>query len=165
MNLEITFEGVPAMKKEAERLAKLYPEATGAALYQEGLNIWNHAVKNAPVEFGVLRNAAYVSPPTNLRGEVGVEIGFGTKYAVYQEATEGLNHPRGGEAHYLQRAVTAAGEGYLERLGQRIQQNAERGVRAPALGAPTTPQAGTARRRSKAAGRLRAARKGRSNGA
>lgn len=141
-------KGLPELRKKLERLGKLYPEAMGAALYQEGMSIWRNAVKKAPVEFGVLRNSAYVSPPFRDGGEIAVEIGFGTKYAVFQHERKRLKHPRGGEAGFLRSALNEAASGFLERLAQRTEQNVEKGVRAPAIGAPTAPRGSGTRRRS-----------------
>lgn len=146
MKLDLKLEGEREIKQELRRLEKLYPDAMGAALYQEGLSLWRAAVKRAPVEFGVLRNSAYVSPPMKDGPTIGVEAGFGTKYAVYQEEGEGYHHPRGGEAHYFGKSVEEAKSGYLERLAQRTKQNAESGVKAPVISAPTSPQSASRRR-------------------
>ncbi len=151
-------KGDKAIQQRLEKLAAQYPDATGAALYQEGLSIWRTAAKRVPVEHGVLRSSAYVGPPVRDAGGLSVEIGFGTKYAVFQEAREGLRHPRGGQAHYLGSALTEASAGFLERLGQRIEQNVARGVTAPALAAPTEPAVSGAGRRSSRP-RLKKARK------
>lgn len=147
MRLDLQLAGAPEVKKNLERLARLYPEALGAALYQEGMGVWRDAVKRAPVEFGVMRNSAYVSPPMRDGNDIATEIGFGTKYAVYQEQTEGLQHPRGGDAHYLRDAILEMQSGYLERLGKRTEQNVQAGIRAPVIAAPTRPKVGGSKKR------------------
>lgn len=147
MRLDLKLEGARELKAELRKLEKLFPDAMAAALYQEGMGIWRASVKRAPVEFGVLRNSAYVSPPTKDGPDIAVEVGFGTKYAVYQEEGEGMEHPRGGQAHYLQQSIEEAKSGYLERLAQRTKQNAERGVKAAVIAAPTAPKESASRRR------------------
>ncbi len=153
MRVSATIVGDGAVRKRLQELEKLYPDALGAALYQEGLGIWNGAVKRAPVEFGVLRNSAYVGPPTKQSGEIAIEVGFGTKYAAFQHQGEQLHHPRGGEAGFLAKTINERASGFLERLAQRTEENVARNVRAPAIGAPTAPPASGSRRRARLSAR------------
>lgn len=145
--MSVTVQGEAAIRKKLLELAKRYPGAAGAALYQEGMQLWNKAVRLTPVEFGVLRNSAYVSPPVERGNNVTVEVGFGTQYAIPQHERLDYQHPRGGQAKYLSTAVVQAQPGALERLGERIQRNVEAGVTAPAIGAaPQRPKSGGSRR-------------------
>lgn len=134
--------GEKGVRRRLEQLADDFPGAAGAALYQEGMQLWNASVKRAPVEFGVLRNSAYVSPPVESGGgNITVEVGFGTEYAVAQHETLGYRHPRGGEAKYLANAMTAQAVGMLARLVDRVEENVRNGVTAPAIGgAPRAPR-------------------------
>jgi Bacteriophage HK97-gp10, putative tail-component len=142
--------GEREVRRKLEQLADAYPAAAGAALYQEGMQLWNGAVKRAPVEFGVLRNSAYVSPPVKAGGgNITVEVGFGTSYAVAQHESLHYRHPRGGEAKYLENAMTIQAVGMLGRLVDRIEENVRKGVSAPALGAPSRPRVSSKRRRAK----------------
>lgn len=138
---DVTVTGDAAIKRKLEQLAKQYPGATGAALYQEGFDLLNKAVKRTPIARGggTLRTSGYVAPPTQSGGYTVVEVGYGTKYAAYQH--EGLNfrHPTGGEAEYLRKAINEARPGFLDRLAKRIQRNVESGVTAPAIAAPQRP--------------------------
>lgn len=123
-----------AIERELKRLARAYPDVLAAAMYAEGWSIQAQAVRNTPVEFGVLRSSAYTSPPTkDGKGGFVVEVGFGTDYAVYQHESEGLKHPRGGRAKYLQAAVADASSGFIERIRKRTLDFAERGVTAKAV--------------------------------
>jgi hypothetical protein len=148
--MSVTVRGEAAIRRELLKLAKKYPGAAGAALYQEGMGLWNAAVKRTPVEFGVLRNSAYVSPPTQRGANVTVEVGFGTEYAIPQHERLDYQHPRGGEAKYLSNAIALAQPGALERLAKRTQRNVEAGVEAPAIGAaPQRPKGGGSSRRTR----------------
>jgi hypothetical protein len=131
--------GDKKLLRKLQALAESAPEATAAALYQEALGVMASAVKKAPVEFGVLRNSAYTSPPTKRKGEAVVEVGFGTNYGAFQHERTGLKHPRGGQAKYLQAALNEARTGYLERLGKRIMSNIKNDVKLPVLAAPQKP--------------------------
>jgi hypothetical protein len=68
-------------------------------------------------------------------------VGYGTDYAVYvHERTE----PRHtvGEAKFLEKAVSERSAGYAKRLGDRVRENAEKGVTVRAIPAiyPETPK-------------------------
>lgn len=140
--MSATVKGAAAIKRNLLKLARKYPGAAGAALYQEGMEVWRESVKRAPVEYGVLRTSAYVAPPTKQGKDVVVEVGFGTEYAIPQHERLDYRHPRGGEAKYLANAMTVARVGMLERLAKRIQSNVEQGIEAPAIGAPSRPKRG-----------------------
>jgi hypothetical protein len=148
--MSVTTRGEQGIRRELLKLAKQYPGAAGAALYQEGMDLWNASVKRAPVEFGVLRNSAYVSPPTQRGANVTVEVGFGTEYAIPQHERLDYQHPRGGEAKYLATSIAVAQGGALARLAERTRRNVASGVTAPAIGAaPEKPKAGGSSRRSR----------------
>lgn len=143
----MSVRGAEGIKRQLKELAKRYPDATGAALYQEGMALWNTSVKRTPVEYGVLRNSAYVAPPTK-RGssDIVVEVGFGTEYAIPQHERLDYRHPRGGQAKYLASAINEAKPGALERLAKRVRSNVRSNVAAPAIAAPTRPRAKRGRR-------------------
>lgn len=159
LGLSARLEGDKALRKRIDQLARDYPLALGAALYQEGFGLWADAVKRTPVEFGVLRNSAYVSPPMQRKGEVTIEVGYGTKYAVRQHEETGYQHTRGGEAKYLANAIAARTSGFLERLAQRTEANVKANVRAPTVQAPTTPPPSSGGRVLRRVRRARAARR------
>lgn len=151
--------GGSQLNAKLQTLAKKYPGAAAASIYQEGMRVWNFAAKRAPVEFGVLRNTAYVSPPEKGANGVRVEMGFGTQYARRQHEETTWRHPRGGEAKYLENAYTENSQGYLTRLGNRIEENANRGIMSVPLGAKTEPtiDKGALRRRAVGMARKRRA--------
>lgn len=122
-------EGEKQVRAELEKLARQYPEAAKVGLYQEALGIYREAVQRAPWEHTVLRNSAYVAPPRQDGRDLVVEIGFGTKYAHRQHEETTWNHPRGGEAKYLQHAMEVRFPGLLQRLAARIKQAAAQGQR------------------------------------
>jgi hypothetical protein len=132
MKLEFKLEGQEQVLSELRRLAAQFPDAAGAALYQEGFAIQARAQDLCPVDEGRLEKTAYTSPPQMLDGQAAVEVGFGTAYAVIQHERTEFRH-RVGEAKFLEKAVNAARAGMLGRLAARIRQNVERGTRAPPI--------------------------------
>jgi hypothetical protein len=141
VDIKLEMKGSEEIKRKLLEMRDKHMEALAAALYQEGFEIWREAVKRAPVEHGVLRNSAYVAPPEGTENPV-VEVGFGTKYAVFQHERTELRHPRGGEAKFLERTVDERMGGFLERLAARTMENVKTGVGVTPLSAPTEPQDG-----------------------
>lgn len=65
------------------------------------------AQRRTPVETGDLRASAYATKPTREFGKISVEVGFGgvaSPYTNYQHWTN-LNHPNGGQMHFLKDAI------------------------------------------------------------
>lgn len=137
--LHIRVTGEADARRKLDEYAKKYPDALAAAIYQEGFSLWAAAVKRTPVEFGVLRSSAYAAPPVTRNGETVVEVGFGTDYAVKQHEETRYQHPRGGEAKYLETAMQEAMSGYLGRLASRTEANVRSGTKSLALPAPARP--------------------------
>lgn len=126
MKVGLKLEGLSEVKKGLKALSKKYPYATGHAIYAEGYEIQRNATKRAPVEFSVLRNSAYTTVPRP--SEIVAEVGFGTEYAVAQHEGLTFNHPRGGEAKFLENAINERSAGMLRRLRDYIARLVERGV-------------------------------------
>lgn len=131
--------GAKEAQRELKRIAKAAPGALARGLYQMGVEVQAEAVRRAPVETGILRTSGYVAPPEQEDGEPSVEVGFGTVYAAVQHEGVDFEHPRGGEAKYLENAVKAKAS--LERLATFTRSNFEKGLGVEALPklAPTRP--------------------------
>jgi hypothetical protein len=114
--------GQEKVMENIRRLGKAYPKAMAAAVYKLGVVIVAGAVRRCPVEFGVLRSSAYVSPPQGEGIKANVEVGFGTKYAVPQHERLDYRHPRGGEAKYLEKSVHQVAPQSLQLLFKWIEQ-------------------------------------------
>ncbi len=93
-----------------------YPEALGAALYEEASLIFVESQEEVPVDTGRLLNSGGVSPPigkTNPR----VEIFYGTDYAlpVHERDTPHVI----GKSKFLEDPFRRAVPGMLDRLAER----------------------------------------------
>lgn len=91
--------------------------AAMAGLYEAGLGIEAVAKKRAPIEFNNLRPSGYTRRVTD--GSAAVEVGFTEAYAVYVHEDLEANHPRGGQAKYLQSAVDDNRERIVEIIKRR----------------------------------------------
>ncbi len=121
MRTGATVEGEEKIRANIRALGKAYPEAMAAALYKLGVVIIAEGQRRAPVEFGVLRASAYVSPPEGVGVKANVELGFGTVYALPQHERTDYRHPKGGEAKYLEKAVNQYAPTSLQLLYKWIQ--------------------------------------------
>lgn len=126
MKLDLRLEGLAAVKKGLKALGKKYPFATGHAIYAEGYEIQREATRRAPVETTRLRVSAYTTVPKP--SDIIVETGFGTEYAIAQHEGLTFNHPRGGQAKYLESTINDRSAGMLKRLRDYIKVLVERGV-------------------------------------
>lgn len=139
-----------------KRASRTFPRAMGAALYQEGASILADSIKRTPVDVGILRSSAYLSPPAS-DTDPRVELGYGTSYAVYVHERLNARHPSG-EAKFLERALDAAAPSLAQNLLARAAQHAKDGT---GWGASTFPKhptlgAGIAKRTGKAKKKLSA---------
>lgn len=134
--LEVT--GITEVNKALKAYAKKYPAASAHAIYAESLEIEREATRRAPVEFARLRASAYTVPPTEKN--LTTETGFGTEYAAVQHEELTFQHPRGGEAKYLENAVNMRTAGMIQRLVEKIKSLVEKGVeKYPAALSNTRP--------------------------
>jgi hypothetical protein len=122
--LTIELDGLEAMTQRLQRLAQPPTQAVGEALYEEGNRIMGQSVQLVPVLSGLLRSTAHVERPVQDGPVVEVELSYGgngvAPYAAIQEWDVSLNHPHGGQAHYLQGPVFAATAGFAQRIAQAI---------------------------------------------
>lgn len=137
----VVLEGDQKLKQELRRLNQAYPNATAAALYQEGFAIMALSKQNTPVDTGWLRSTGYVAPPTGRDHEV--ELGYGAGYALPVHERTDMNFVTGG-AKFLENAVYQRMAGWGQRLAKRIKENVERGIGVESISPeePTQPPSG-----------------------
>lgn len=151
--IELRLEGAEDVRKAIRDLGKRYPKAMSAAVYKLGIAILSNALPRVPVEFGALRASGYVAPPQGEGVNAGVEVGFGTVYAVPQHERLDYRHPRGGEAKYLEKAVAAMSPQALQLLAKWVRELGESGgVWSAASGVPTKPRLTNSNRKKASAG-------------
>jgi len=122
----LELKGIGEVNKALKAYAKKYPAASAHAIYAEGFEIEREATRRAPVEFARLRASAYTVPPTEKN--LTTETGFGTEYAARQHEELTWNHPRGGEAKYLENAINLRSGGMLQRIAEKIKSLVSKGI-------------------------------------
>lgn len=122
----LELKGLREVNQGLKKLGKQYPIATAHAIYTEMYEVEAEATRRAPVESTVLRGSAYTVPPTSK--SLTTETGFGTEYAARQHEELTWQHPRGGEAKYLENAYNQRIGGMLQRLAEYIKKLVARGI-------------------------------------
>lgn len=97
-------------------------KATSRAVYLALSEIESTAVNLAPIRQGDLRGSATITMPTVKRNRVGGGVSFPIVYAAVQHESEHFNHPRGGEAKYLQKAADAHRSRVAAHINREINQ-------------------------------------------
>lgn len=120
-------KGTAKVQRELEKLAKKYPGATAAALYEEGLAIDAASAKLVPVDTGRLRATHYTAPPRDEGKQIKVEIGYGTEYGLKVHEDMRARHTTG-QAKFLEVPFKASKRGYASRVSDRIKKHVEKGT-------------------------------------
>ena len=122
----LTLRGMAAVRGQLMAAGPSYRRALGAALYREGQRIMAISARLVPVKTTRLRSSAYTAPPKTSGGNVSVEIGYGTDYAVPVHERTYARHTVG-QAKYLEKPVQEARAGYTQRLAADTRRMARMG--------------------------------------
>ena len=123
--ITLTLTGIADVTQHLQRLVAAPLPATGEALYEEGNRIMGQSVQLVPVDTGNLRSTSHVDRPVIAGPRVEVELSYGkhgeAEYAARIEFDVTLNHPHGGQAHYLSGALFPATAGFIQRIAAALQ--------------------------------------------
>jgi hypothetical protein len=96
----------------------------GEALRTEGNQVIRIANTLVPVDTGNLRSTGHVETPIQVGTVVSVSLGYGqgdiAPYAARIEFDITLNHPHGGQSHYMQQPLFAATDGFTQRIATAL---------------------------------------------
>jgi hypothetical protein len=98
-----------------KEMAKNIDNSVEKSIWDCVLDLQGKSSRLAPVDTGDLRGSA-TSSVINLIGEVG----FGEEYALEQHENLTFNHPRGGQAKYLENPFVENKEKYKKRIERAI---------------------------------------------
>ena len=119
-------------------------DGLGAALMREGFEVWREGAKRTPVKAGILRRSWYVAPPTTgiSARDPEVEVGVGTKYALWVHEVLDAFHEVGGPL-FITSVINERRKGYVKRISDWAWDFYKRGVGVASLPklAPSKPSA------------------------
>jgi hypothetical protein len=123
--ISLDLQGIAQVTQQLQRLVTAPLPAVGEALYEEGNRIMGQSVQLVPVDTGLLRSTSHVARPVTTGARVEVELSYGSHgtapYAALVEFDVTMNHPHGGQSHYLQAPLFAATQGFAQRLAAAIE--------------------------------------------
>jgi len=157
MKMRLTVTGEKEVQAEIARMSVRYPGAFAAALYSEGVGIYNEARNRVPVDSGYLRDSAYVTKPNPKAQNISLEVGFGAEHASLQHQKTEYRHTQG-QAKYLQNTMEKLSPGFLQRLATATQKNVAAGIETVTAAVPSRKGSrlrGRASRASRAVGAKR----------
>ena len=123
--ISLDIQGIAQVTQHLQRLTTAPLSATGEALYEEGNRIMGQSVQLVPILTGNLRSTSHVARPVTTGPRVEVELSYGkhgdADYAARIEFDVTLNHPHGGQSHYLSQPLFQATQGFTQRIAADIQ--------------------------------------------
>jgi hypothetical protein len=122
--ITIELEGIEALRQSWQRLLPQARTGAAQALKTEAERILESSLPLVPVDTGLMLSSGMVEGPTVSGQEATVLIRYGghglAPYTIRQHEDTTLNHPNGGQSHFLSEPVFAATGGMAERLGAII---------------------------------------------
>lgn len=126
--IEVT--GLAELQQRLQACAAEVPPLMAIAVQQEGDAILEASQPLVPIDTGALRASGAVSDAALSGLVASVQISYGgpgegfdrvpSTYAIRIHEDTTLNHPRGGQSHFLSLPFFAATHGMLERLADAI---------------------------------------------
>lgn len=113
--MNIVVEGADKLAKQFKGMGKGYRPAVRTALKKCLLDLKGKAVKLAPIKTSDLRKSAYTAME-NYAGEVG----FAEVYALRQHEELGYEHPKGGQAKFLEQPYKENIDTYVKWIGDEV---------------------------------------------
>jgi hypothetical protein len=122
--MPLTLEGIPAVSQRLQALRTAPLAGLRMGLGEEARRILQESTRLCPVLTGDLVRSGELEGPTVEGPQVVTSVRYGghgaVPYAAVQEFDVTLNHPRGGQAHFLQQPLFEATAGLLTRLAATL---------------------------------------------
>lgn len=115
--------GLKEIKDDLRQQLKDHHKRTSQELEDAADYIYSKAISLVPVDTGELQDSIQVDISLSPRypGIIAIatakNIYTGYDYALIQEVNEDYNHPRGGQAHYLEQPFREAVEKFYKEMG------------------------------------------------
>lgn len=116
-NFRIT--GTRRLQRNLARAGGLAQRGLEAGLVREANAIMTESKRQTPVDTGRLRASGTVMPPESRGSGVSIEMGYGTRYAIFVHEIMTAHHPVG-NAKFLERPLLAAEKGMADRLATAV---------------------------------------------
>lgn len=101
---------------KGDQVIRSLQQAANSAALAAAEHLGDEAVQRTPVETGTLRASMKVTTD----GDGTSAVSYNTPYAARQHEEVGWQHPGGGEAKYLENAMTAAAPAMRETIATEL---------------------------------------------
>ena len=118
--MKITVEGMDELNRKLNTIPKKAEDGVKVELMTALFDLQGESQRRAPVDTGALRGSAFAEQQ-GLEGTVG----FTEVYALYQHEGERFNHPKGGEAKYLENPFKQRVKKYINAIGNAVKRAVE----------------------------------------
>ena len=117
--ITVTFEGIPQVLRTLDHLRVLMPQQSVQGVREEAEHILEASWPLTPVDSGLMLSTGLViAQPEGADIRVG---GFGlAPYTALVHEDVTMNHPNGGQAHFLSQVLWEATGTLLERIAQAM---------------------------------------------
>lgn len=115
MKIEAKLSGLKEVENKFSQLANEFGPVNQKALKTIAADLKGKAVRLAPVETGDLRGSAWYKVK-KVGGGYEATVGFTEPYALIQHERLDFNHPKGGQAKYLEAPFTENLKRYIQLL-------------------------------------------------
>lgn len=117
--LILKVRGMSRLEQNIKKLQQQYPKRVANAMLAEARVELKEARRRTPVDTGELRASGFVAQ-TITRSKIETEIGFDTPYAIFVHEDLEANHPRGGQAKFLESVLRESAPHMADRLARRL---------------------------------------------
>jgi hypothetical protein len=114
-------EGLDKVQKEFNNRLKRIKNVTTKSLIDVAMKLKETSIPLAPIDTGNLRGSTYVNPISPIL----VEMGYKEEYAIIQHENLDFNHPRGGQAKYLEQPFKENLETYIAYIANKARRETE----------------------------------------
>jgi len=119
--LVVTVEGLDKLNAKLNSIPKKATDEVSKELMDIIFDLQGESQRRAPIDTGALRGSAFAEMNV-LEGTVGFE----EIYALYQHEGLDFNHPKGGEAKYLENPFKEKINKYIKAIGAAVKRAVER---------------------------------------
>lgn len=107
-------EGLAELEAALNRALKNIEGDASAGLAEVAQDLKGKSVQLAPIDTGDLRGSGYANPAAG-----GWEVGFSEPYALVQHERLDYQHPKGGQAKFLEQPFAENSERYIQHIADK----------------------------------------------
>lgn len=105
-----------ALDKQLANALKRNPKVTAKTIKAIALDLQGKSAKLAPVDTGDLRNNCNADLSKANGSKASATVGYSLPYALRQHEELGYNHPKGGQAKFLEQPFLENEKKYIDKI-------------------------------------------------